>query len=121
MLDRFIMAVIFGFLEETERAHLLLRLNQKTRNEVYPISTHNILFSQKMYDFSNPKTVKFVEDIVIGKLNWVNEVTFDSIDPLNISLLPEVVSNWISDNRFSISKLVFSNTIKNSTNDKNSK
>lgn len=120
MLDRFIMAVIFGFLEEDERSHLLLRLNKKSRNEVYPISTHNLFFSQKMYNYSNPKTIEFVEKTVIGKLKCINEITFDYIDPQNISELADIISNVIT-NKFAINKLTFSNTLKISNKNKNSK
>ena len=114
------MAVIFGFLEEDERSHLLLRLNKKSRNEVYPISTHNLFFSQKMYNYSNPKTIEFVEKTVIGKLKCINEITFDYIDPQNISELADIISNVIT-NKFAINKLTFSNTLKISNKNKNSK
>lgn len=97
MLDRFALTVVFSYLDLKESTRILLCLCKKTRNEVYPLHTHNALLSQDMYDFSKSEIANFVENVIIGKLTLVTELTFDRLNPQNLGVLAEIIQNSISD------------------------
>jgi len=115
MLDRNSMSVIFSFIELKQRTRILLSLWQKTRNEVYPISTKNLVLSSEMFDFSSKETSKFIEETVISKLVMISEITFDKIDISTVEYLPRILSKTLADPKYNIEKVTFKNIMESAT------
>lgn len=84
-----------------------MSLWRKTRCEVYPICTHNILLTPKLYDFTNDSVIKFIEKSIIGTISLADQITFWDLDLNDIENLIEMFQNMAWKSNLKVTRLDF--------------